>query len=74
LPSAYDPTLGKVLFAECRPGDTRQRLFPYTLPSATQFTLGKGFFAECHLWTLGKVHFYFFIFPTKLFVVCSYTM
>jgi hypothetical protein len=23
---------------------------------------------------LGKVHFYFFIFLTKLFVVCSYTM
>jgi hypothetical protein len=24
--------------------------------------------------TLGKVHFYFFLFPTKLFVVYSYTM
>jgi hypothetical protein len=27
-----------------------------------------------HSWTLGKVDFYFFIFPTKLFVVCSCTM
>jgi hypothetical protein len=67
LPSVRDPTLGKVLFAECRPGDTRQRLFPYTLPSATQFTLGKEFFAECLLWALGKVHFYFFYFPNQTF-------
>jgi hypothetical protein len=35
LPSAPDPALDKVLFAECPPGDTRQRLFHYTLPSAT---------------------------------------
>jgi hypothetical protein len=44
-----DLALGKVLFAECPPGDTRQRLFHYTLPSVNQLTLGKGFFAECHL-------------------------
>jgi hypothetical protein len=61
LSSGLDPALGKGFFAECPPGDTRQRLFHYTLPSVHTLTLGKGFFAECHFWTLGKVHFYFFI-------------
>jgi hypothetical protein len=61
LSSALDPALGKVLFAKCPPGDTRQRLFHYTLSSVN------------HL-TLGKVHFYFYFFSTILFVVCSYTM
>jgi hypothetical protein len=32
------------------------------------------FFVECHLWTLDKVHFYFFILATTPFVVGSYTM
>jgi hypothetical protein len=67
LPSVLDPALGKVFFAECPPGDTRQRLFHYTLPRVNHLTLGKGFFAECHLWTLGKVHFYFFYFPYQIF-------
>jgi hypothetical protein len=42
-----------------------------SLPSVLRLTLGRASFVECHSWTLGKV---FFIFPTKLFVVCSYTM
>jgi hypothetical protein len=74
LPSARSGALDKVVFTECRPGDTQQRLFYYSLPSVAQGTLGKGYFAECHFWTLGKLHFYFFIFPTKIFVVCSYTI
>jgi hypothetical protein len=65
--SAPDLALGTVLFTECHPGYTRQRLFHYTLSSATQLTLGKGFFAECHLWTLGKVYFYFFNFDNQTF-------
>jgi hypothetical protein len=45
-----------------------------TLTSVASPTLGKLSFAECHPWTLGKLYFYFFLFPTKLFVVCFYTM
>jgi hypothetical protein len=45
-----------------------------SLPSAPLLTLGRASFAECPSWTLGKVYFYFFILPTKLFVVCSYTI
>jgi hypothetical protein len=45
-----------------------------SLPSVKWLTLGKESFAECHTRTLGKVYFNFFLFPTKLFVVCSYTM
>jgi hypothetical protein len=67
MPSAHDPALGKVLFAECPQGDTPERLFPYTLPSATQFTLDNEFFVECLLWALVKVHFYFFYFPNQTF-------
>jgi hypothetical protein len=33
LPSARSGALGKVVFAECPLGDTRQRLFYYSLPS-----------------------------------------
>jgi hypothetical protein len=61
-----------MVFAECPLGDTRQRLFYYSLSSVAQGTLGKGYFDECRFWTLGKLHF--FIFPTKMFVVCSYTI
>jgi hypothetical protein len=64
----------KIFFAECPRCDTRQRFFNYSLPSVYRLALGKACFAECHLWTLGKLHFYFFIFPTKFFVVCSYTI
>ena len=60
-------TLGKVVFAECPLGDTRQRLFPYSLPSATQLALGKGSFTECLIQTLGKVYFYFFDFVSQTF-------
>jgi hypothetical protein len=66
--------LGKDLFAECRLTDTRQNLNLLFLPSARQLALGKDSFAECLLWTLGKLCFLFFLFPSKLFVVCSYTM
>jgi hypothetical protein len=66
--SALDPALGKGFFAECPLGDTRQRLFHYTLSSVHTLTLGKGFFAECHFWTLdNKVHFYFFYFSNQTF-------
>jgi hypothetical protein len=44
------------------------------LPSVSSPTLDKLFFDECLSWTLDKVYVYFFLFPTKLFVVCSYTM
>jgi hypothetical protein len=74
LPSARSLALGKVAFAECHPADTRQRFFYNPLPSVIQLALGKAAFAECHFWTLGKVHFYFFILPTRFFVVCSYTI
>jgi hypothetical protein len=74
LPSVISLALGKVFFAEGQLADTRQRIFYNPLPSVVQLALGKPSFAECHLWTLGKLLFYFFIFPTKLFVVCSYTM
>jgi hypothetical protein len=46
----------------------------YSLPSVNQLTLGKAVFTECLFWTLGKEYFYFFILPTKLFVLCSYTI
>jgi hypothetical protein len=45
-----------------------------SLSSAPRLTLGRASFAECLPWTLGKVYFYFIILPTKLFVVCCYTM
>jgi hypothetical protein len=67
LPSARLWTLGKVVFAECHLGDTRQRLFYNSLPSVTQVSLGKDSFAECHLWTLGKAYFYLFYFPNQNF-------
>jgi hypothetical protein len=34
----------------------------------------KKVITECLQRTLGKAYFYFFIFPTKLFVVCFYTI
>jgi hypothetical protein len=74
LPSARSGALGKDDCVECPLGDTRQIYFYNSLSSVNQLALGKGCFAECHFWTLGKVHFYFFIFPTKIFVVCSYTI
>jgi hypothetical protein len=60
LPSARSLALGKVVFAECPLGDTRQIFFYYSLLSVNQLTLGKGYFAECYFWTLGKLYFYFF--------------
>jgi hypothetical protein len=74
LPSARSLALGKVSFAECHLAGTRQRIFYNPLPSVSQLALGKACFAECDLWTLGKLLFYFFIFPTKIFVLCSYTI
>jgi hypothetical protein len=67
LLSALDAALGKGVFAECHPGDTRQRFCHYTLPSVTLLTLGKALFAECHLLTLGKVYFHFFYFVSQIF-------
>jgi hypothetical protein len=67
LPSALDAALGKGGFAECQPGDTRQRFCHYTLLSVTLLTLGKALFAECHLLTLGKVYFHFFNFVSQTF-------
>jgi hypothetical protein len=45
-----------------------------TLPSVTRLALGKLCFAEFLTWTLGKIYFHFFSFPSQLFVVCFYTM
>jgi hypothetical protein len=46
-----------------------------SLPSIRHLIPGRACCAKCHFWTLGKVHFYFFfLFPTKLFMVCSHTM
>jgi hypothetical protein len=64
LSSARDLTLGKDFL----------KILKYSLPSARSLALSKVFFAECHLWALGKLLFYFFIFPTNFFVVCYYTM
>ena len=50
----------KIYFAEC--------------PECPAGSLGKACFAECHSWTLDKVYLYFFLSPTKLFVVCCYTL
>jgi hypothetical protein len=58
LPSARSPALGKVSFVECQLDDTRQRIFYNPLPSVI----------------CGHSAIFFFIFPTKFFVVCSYTM
>jgi hypothetical protein len=88
LPSARDLALGKeflkikkkILYRVPQIWHlyTRQSLdlgfFRKDMSSATRLALGKGFFVECHFGTLDKVHFYFFIFPTKLFVVYFYTM
>jgi hypothetical protein len=78
LSSILDLTLGKDFFVKCRLTSTRQRMYlgfsKYTLSSVPRLTLGTTCFAECHSWTLGKVYFNFFIFLTKLFVVCCYTM
>jgi hypothetical protein len=67
LPSARSGALGKVVFADCHLGDTRQRLFYNSLLSVAQGTLGKGYFAECHFSTLSKVHFYFIYFSNQNF-------
>jgi hypothetical protein len=40
-------TIGKVAFAECSLGDTRQRIVKKSLLSVAQVTLGKDYFAEC---------------------------
>jgi hypothetical protein len=45
-----------------------------SLSSVRRLTLDIVCFAKCHSWTLGKIYFYFFLSPTKIFVVCSYTM
>jgi hypothetical protein len=45
-------TLGKVLFAECRAGDTRQSFFKIlkqSLPSACHWALSKELFVECQI-------------------------
>jgi hypothetical protein len=44
LPSVSWLTLGKVGFAECQLGDTRQRIVNESLPSASDLTLGKAYF------------------------------
>jgi hypothetical protein len=57
-------------FAECRDLALDKDFFlilKYSLPSAPDPTLGKVLFAECHLWTLDKVHFYFFNFDNQTF-------
>jgi hypothetical protein len=74
LPSTRSRALGKDGFAECQLTGTRQRSIlgflssangmalgkEDSLPSVNRLTLDKALFTECHLWTLGKVHFYFF--------------
>jgi hypothetical protein len=60
-----------VIFAESRVLALDKKA---SLPSVPRLTLGRASFAECLPWTLHKVYFYFIIFPTKLFVVCCYTM
>jgi hypothetical protein len=67
LPSARSLTLGKEGFAEYLLGGTWQICFHNSLPSVNHLALGKPAFAECHLWTLGKVHFYFFYFSYQIF-------
>jgi hypothetical protein len=78
LPSARDLALGKDFL----------KILKYSLPSASWMTLGKeSFTILCRVlysWhsanhplpsvICGHSANYFFIFPTKLFVVCSYTM
>ena len=78
-------TLGKDTFVECSTLGERQLSAKGRQPPSkadghylcrepssgtrqTRSTLGRASFAEC------QVYFYFFILPTKLFVVCSYTM
>jgi hypothetical protein len=61
FPSARSLALGKVSFAECQLDDTRQRIFYNPLSSVSPLALG-------------KLLFNFFIFLTKFFVVCSYTI
>jgi hypothetical protein len=80
LPSARDLALDKDFLkilkyslpsarslAECQLDDTRQRIFYNPLPSVSPLALDKACFAECHLWTLGKLLFYFFYFPYQIF-------
>jgi hypothetical protein len=61
LSSARSLALGKVSFAECQLDDIRQRIFYNPLPSVICGHSANYFFI-------------FFIFPTKFFVVCSYTI
>jgi hypothetical protein len=42
-------------------------IFKYSLPSVPCLTLGKALFVECLFWTLGKVHFYLFLFFNQTF-------
>jgi hypothetical protein len=86
--SATDLALGKDLFAECRLTGARQKLDLGFLPSAKRGHSAKILLcrvstswhsAEKALPSVFSGHsakyiFSFFIFPTKLFVVCSYTM
>jgi hypothetical protein len=53
-----------VIFAKCGVSALGKAAF---LPSGLRPTLGKLSFAECHQWTLDKLYFYFFSFPTQTF-------
>jgi hypothetical protein len=78
-------TLGKGRFAECQTlGEMRLTTKGRQQPSISDGCYlcrvsrdrhtTKLFFAECQRLTLGKAYFLFFIFYTKLFVVCSYSI
>jgi hypothetical protein len=84
LPSAHDLALGKdffnfkIFFAECPVPGTRQRglcrVPPDKHSTKVCFRVFENTSPSVIRLTLSKVYFYFFILPTKLFVVCSYTM
>jgi IS4 transposase len=63
--------LTAVIFAESRVLALSKEA---SLSSAPSSDTQQSKLAECYPWTLDKVYFIFFILPTKLFVVCSYTM
>jgi hypothetical protein len=57
----------KIRFAECQIEDTRRSSLCRVSPGRHSANIILQFFAECHLWTLGKVYFYFFYFPDQNF-------
>jgi hypothetical protein len=71
MQSALDPSLGKDVFAECQLTSTRQSLPLGFLKNLCRVPLVwhsiKITLPSAILWALGKVYFYFFLFPTKLF-------